>query len=236
MSRPLSSLNPGIEHRLQAWESIRQHLKAEAVPKLRPTITLSRQFGCEGYPVAEKVQKLMAEATGEPWAVYDKLLLEAVAREDGIELGTLQHLGDTARSLERLGLRPLQYLAHEEAFHRVAEKLHHFAAVGNAVIVGRGGAVLTRGQPNCFHFRINASEPWRVQSIARRLEVPLTEARSMVEANQRLRQQFLTEQLHADLNEPSLFDVTFNNERGDAEAMAQAIVGWVRSAWGRRSP
>jgi cytidylate kinase len=234
MARSLLSLTPRIEHRLHAWETIHQHLAAQTAPRLRPTITLSRQFGCEGYPVAERVQALMAHATGEPWNVYDKLLLEAVAGKEGIELGTLQRLGETARSLEKLGVRPQQYLQHAEAFRAVAEKLQDFAAVGNAVIVGRGGAVLCRQQPNCFHFRITATLAWRVESIARRLEVPRDEATGLVEANQSLREQFLREQLHADPSDPALFDATFNNERADAEAIAQAIAAYVRAAWATR--
>jgi cytidylate kinase len=235
MARPLSSLSPRIEHRLIAWEQIHKHVTSQPALRVRPTITLSRQFGCEGFPVAEKVQGLMARATGEPWNVYDKLLLEAVAKDDGVPLGTLQRLGETARSLERLGLRPQEYLAHAEAFQAVAQKLVHFATVGNAVIVGRGGAALCRQQLNCFHFRVTASLDWRIDSIARRLEIPRDEARTLVDANNSLREQFLKEQLHVDPSDPLLFDATFNNERGGAEAIAEAIVGFVRAAWTQRA-
>jgi len=235
MARSLISLSPRVEQRLQAWENIHRLLGAQPVPRLRPTITLSRQFGCEGYPVAERVQALMAEATGEPWNVYDKVLLEAVARDQGIALETLQRLGETARSLEKLGVRPRQYHQHAEAFRAVAEKLQDFAAVGNAVIVGRGGAALCRQQPNCFHFRVTAREAWRVETIARRLEVPLDEARGLVEANQSLREQFLREQLHVDPGDPALFDASFDNERGSVEAIAQAMVAYVRATWTSRA-
>jgi cytidylate kinase len=231
MARSLSNLTPRIEQRLLAWEAMQRHVADQPAPKLRPTITLSRQFGCEGFPVAARVQALMAAASGEPWNVYDKLLLEQVAADGGAPLETLQRLGETARSLEKLGVRPQQYHQHAAAFRAVAEKLTHFAAVGNAVIVGRGGAALCRQQPNCFHIRITASAAWRVASIARRLELPEEEARGLVDANQSLREQFLREQLQVDPADPALFDVTFNNERAGVEVIAEAIAAYVRKAW-----
>jgi hypothetical protein len=231
MSKPLSTLIPSIDKRLTAWDGIRDHLATEKKIVVRPTVTLSRDFGCEGYETAERVQALMATATGEPWLVYDKALLEAVASEQGISMHTLKNLGDTARSLERLGFRPPEYLQHEAAFRAVAEKLMSFAAIGNAVIVGRGGAVLCAQLPNCFHFRIEASLAFRTQCIAKRLDMALDEAQALVEANTKLRNRFLGEQLRVDHHDKTYFHAVFNNERGNAETIAEAIVAYVRKAW-----
>jgi hypothetical protein len=231
MSKPLSSLSPNIDKRLSAWNGIRKHLATQQKVVIRPTVTLSREFGCEGYEIAERVQASLAEATGEPWNVYDKALLEAVASEQGISMHTLKNLGDTARSLEKLGLRPPEYLAHEEAFRAVAEKLVAFATIGNAVIVGRGGAVLCAKLPNCFHFRVEASLAFRTDCIAQRLEMPLAEAKALVEANTKLRNQFIEEQLRVAHTDRLLFHAIFNNERAGAEVIAAAISAFVKKAW-----
>jgi cytidylate kinase len=235
MTKPLSSLTPNIDKRLAAWDGIRKHLAAQKQIVVRPTVTISREFGCEGYQVAERVQTLMAEATGEPWNVYDKALLEAVASEQGIDMHTLRNLGDTARSFEKFGLRPPEYLQHAEAFRAVAEKLVSFAAIGNAVIVGRGGAVLCSQLPNCFHFRIEASLACRVAGIAKRLELSAEDAKALVEANTKLRNTFLQEQLHVDHRDRGFFHAIFNNDLAPADLIAEAIVGFVKKAWKSRS-
>lgn len=235
MTKPLSSLTPSIEKRLAAWEDIHKHLAAQRKLVVRPTVTLSREFGCEGYEVAEQVRALMAEATGEPWNVYDKALLEAVASEQGIEMHTLRNLGDTARSLEKLGLRPPEYLAHADAFRAVAEKLLSFATIGNAVIVGRGGAVLCTQLHNCFHFRIEGSLAFRTDCIAKRLDMSPAEAKAMVEANTKLRAKFLEEQLHVDHRDHTYFHAVFNNDRAPADLIAEAIVAFIKKAWKNRS-
>jgi cytidylate kinase len=236
MARPLISLIPSIEHRVHAWSAIHDHLAKQGELRVRPSVTLSRAFGCEGYAIAQRVQVLLAEATGEPWNVYDKALLEAVAKDGVVAMHTLKNLGETARSFERLGLRPPEYHQHAEAFRAVAEKLVHFATVGNAVVVGRGGAVLCRDLANCFHFRVEASFEWRVESMTSRLELSRPEAKALVESNTSLRDDFMQEQLHADLKDHTLYDAVFNNERAGVEAIAQAIAQMVRVGWKERAP
>lgn len=231
MAKPLSSLSPGIDKRLSTWGDIQKHLETQSHAVLRPTITLSRDFGCEAFEVAEQLNALMRAATGEPWNVYDKSLLETVATEQGISLHLLQNLGDTARSLERLGLRPPEYLQHAAAFRAVAEKLVAFATVGNAIIVGRGGAVLCADLANCFHFRLEGSLAFRTKAIAKRLEMPDDEAQALVEANTKLQGAFFEEQLRANPHDRTRFHAVFNNDRSSPESVARAIAAFVTSAW-----
>ena len=51
------TITPGIEQRLASWNEHLRKQKQEAAG-LRPCITLSREFGCQAYPVAEALQNL----------------------------------------------------------------------------------------------------------------------------------------------------------------------------------
>ncbi len=231
MALHFGSLIPNISNRLSAWEEIQQHLTREPAPRVRPTITLSRAFGCEGFVLADALEKQLEAASGEPWNVYDRTLLEAVAKEEGIDLGTLERLGETARSIEKLGITPPEYYAHAEAFRAVARRLVQFATVGNAIIIGRGGAVLCHALTNCFHVRLDASLEWRVKSIEKRLEMSHPEALHLVGAHAEAREIFMREQLQVDPHDRSYFDMTFNNGRHDVAAIAASIVSYVRTSW-----
>ena len=92
MTKPFSSLTPSVEHRLSAWEQIQYRLTHQDGPRIRPTITLSRQFGCEGFALAERVKALFEEASGEAWNIYDNALVEQVARDEAISLRLLRNL------------------------------------------------------------------------------------------------------------------------------------------------
>jgi cytidylate kinase len=231
MARPFSSLIPSISNRLSAWQDIQDHLSKADDPKPRPTITISREFGCEGYVVADALKTLLEEASGEKWNVYDKTLLEAVAKEEGVDLEVLDKLGETARSFEKLGITPPEYHHHAEVFRALARRLVQFATVGNAIILGRGGAVLCQALPNCMHVRIEANLGWRVRSLGARMEMPIDEVRNFVLAHSSAREQFMREMLRVDPHDRTFFHLTFNNARSTSPAMAQAIVAYLHASW-----
>ena len=50
------NLIPNIEHRLSTWIRIQERLKKTETGQ-KPTITISRQFGAEAFPLAETLQR-----------------------------------------------------------------------------------------------------------------------------------------------------------------------------------
>jgi len=231
VAKPLSSLPPEVEARLSGWEQLQYRLSHVKAPTLRPTITISRQFGCEGFPLAERLKVLFEAASSEPWAIYDKTLIEKVSDEHGISMTLLQGLGDMSRALEVLGLHPSNHVTHDEAFARVAKYIVQIAEVGNAIIVGRGGAILCTGLRNSYHFRLEGSLDWRIASMAKRLDISPAEAAETVKTNTKLREKFISHCLGADITQAHHYDAVFNNERHSVEEIAQAILAYVRSAW-----
>jgi len=231
VSKALSSLPPAVENRLAGWEQLQYRLSLTPEPRLRPCITISRQFGCEGFPLAERLKGLFEQVSKEPWAIYDKSLIEKVADEQGISLNLLNRLGDMSRALESLGLHPAGHVTHDEAFAKISKHLVKIAGVGNAIIVGRGGATLCAGMRNCYHFRLQAGVEWRIESIMKRLEVSRLEAEETVKTGSKLREKFVSQCLGEDITQLKHYDAVFNNERHSVEEIAQAILAYVRSAW-----
>jgi cytidylate kinase len=231
MSKHLSSLSPLIEHRLAGWEQIQYRLARTPEPRIRPTITISRLFGCEGFPLAEHLKTLFEQVSGEPWNIYDKSLVEKVAQDEDISLRLLQNLGDMTHVLEALGLHSSGHVSQDEAFSKVAKAIVQIAAIGNAIIVGRGSSVLCHDLKNCFHFRLEASFEWRVQSIMTRLELGQKEAEELVKTNTKLREKFINRCLGVDLRDLKYYHAVFNNERCAIPQMGDAILACVRGGW-----
>ena len=236
MAKVPTSLPPSVEQRLGAWVNIQERFARTPTPRVRPTLTLSREYGCEGFPLAQRLQDLFQEATAEPWTSYDKKLIEQVAREEHIPMQLLQNLGDLSRRLESLGLDSPGHVTHDEAFAKVATLLKQIAGVGNAIIVGRGGAVLCKGLRNCFHFRLVAPFEDRVASLARRRELNLEEAARRVREESRVRADFIKSCLRADGSDPLHYDAVFNTGHRDLEAIAAAILAYVNAVWEEPTP
>lgn len=235
MTRPISSLAPDIERRLAGWVKIQERNVPPREVKLRPTITISRQFGCEGFPLADRLKGLLEEASGESWNIVDKLLIEQVSQDEEIPLSLLKRLGDLSHAIEAFGLHSPEHVTHDMAFDKVARALVQFAKLGDAIVVGRGGAILCKGFRNCFHFRLVASLPWRIATFARRMDLSTIEAEAQVKTNEKLRERFINQCLGEDVTNPRFYDAVFNNERHSTEEIARAILAYVRSGWEDRS-
>jgi cytidylate kinase len=227
MSKPYSQLVPSVERRLSAWISISETRAVGTERGRRPTITIARRFGCEAFPLCEHLKDLLEKLTGEPWNIYDKALIERVSQDENLSLAVLQDLGGPSRAIDRLGLFVPGYQTQSEVFRHVPKYLVKIAEIGNAIIVGRGGAIVTHDMPNCYHFRLEASFEYRVKSIARRLEITEAEATKMVREGERTREQFIDECLHATVADPSWYDAVYNNARHGTAEIARSILAYV---------
>jgi cytidylate kinase len=222
----MERLIPSVERRLSAWVNVQDRLSHQR-KGAHLTITLSRQFGCEAFPLAERLQELMQARTGEPWALVDKALIERVSKETQLSERLLGRLGDESQALDFLASIIPGWTTHDEAYEILARYVVRIAREGNAIIVGRGGAVLTQTMPNCFHFRLEAPHEHRVASIARRLGVDTAEADALVREHQQRRDRFIERFLHCSMADTRYYHAVFNTAKSPLERIAAAIVDLV---------
>jgi hypothetical protein len=231
MAKTYTQLVPSIERRLSTWISIAEKSRLRNKTPIGPTITISRQYGCEGFPLAEALEKILENKTGEEWNIYDKALLQKVSEEEELSIRLLEGLGDPTHLLDSLPITILKRMPHSQMYRRVMEHLIGIAGLGRAIIVGRGGAVITQGLPNCYHFRLEASFGFRAASIGRRLELSLREAEKHVKENQEAREQFFSKCLNVSTDDHSFYDAIYNNERHSVVEIAWSIFAYVMQDW-----
>ncbi len=229
MSKRYANLVPSVERRLSAWISLGETRAVAGRRGPRPTITISRRFGCEAFPLCERLKDLLDQQTGETWNIYDKALIERVSQDEKLSLAVLQDLGGPSRVVDRIGFFVPGYQSQPEVFRHVPKYIVKIAETGNAIIVGRGAAIITHDMPHCYHFRLDASFEFRVASIARRMEISEAEARKVVREGEKTREQFIDECLHATVADPSWYDAVFNNGRHGVAEIARSIAAYVMS-------
>jgi cytidylate kinase len=235
MSKSYGHLIPSVERRLSTWVGITGQHAASAPPGSRPTITISRRFGCEGYPLCEQLKTLLEERTGETWNIYDKALLELVSQDENLSMQVLSDLGNPSSSADSIGFLVPGYLRQSEVFEHIPKYILRIAQAGHAIIVGRGGAIITQKLDNCYHFRLEADLEFRVATVARRMELSEAEARRLVKDNEKIREKFLEHFLRASPTDATIYDAVFNNARHGIAEIAQAIVAYVYEAWKKRA-
>lgn len=226
---PVTVLTPAVEQRLKAYHNLSDRIKTgtkEAASK--PTITISREFGCEAYPVAEELVRLAGEISGEEWLLVDISLLDAVAKEHNISPEVMLSLGNKPRWLDDMFATFSPAWKTDADYYRLlCEQVVSLATAGNVVIVGLGGAIIAKAMKNCFHFRLIAGQDFKVRSIARRMNISKQEAEIVVADKQKERDSIIRKLLDADEHDPLYYHATFNNSKVGNPQIARMIASHV---------
>ena len=226
---------PSVDLRIGALEEYNRTQKQKALhdkrPKPRPCVTLSRQFGCEGYPVAEQLCELMIRKTGEPWVLIDRAVLDEVAKHHNISKDILEKLGEENRILDDLLATFSPRWTHsQDCFRMLCKHVVSLAEQGNVIIMELGGASITRHFEHAWHFRIFGSMDFKIRTIARRLHIEPEAAEKMILKQQKLRDAFTRDFLNKDDHDPALYDLLINNDRSTPEKIASTIAHYVTEA------
>ncbi len=235
---PEKILIPSIEKRLGAWVESARRNEAEKVAgnlsrKKKPAITVSREFGCEAYPMAEILQNIMEKRTGDSWTVMDKALLEKVSQDHNLSEKILKGLGEKAGFLDEIlaSLSPT-WKTEKDHYKLVCQQILSLANLGNVIIVGRGSASITQSMKNCYHFRLYASMEFKLSSITRRMAVSREEAEKLIIKKQKQRDMFTQDFLNQDPGDMSCYHLIFNNDKNRPEQIAATIMEFVLSDQG----
>ena len=226
---PVTILTPAVEQRLKAYHDLGKRIKTFDVhAPHKPTITITMEFGCEAYPVAEELVKLAESQTGEQWLLADLSLLNAVAKEHNIPEEVMLTLGGKPRWLDDMfaTLSP-SWKTDADYYRLLCEQVVSIATAGNAVIVGLGAPIITRSMKNCTHFRLIADHDFKVRSIARRMKIDRQEAELMVIDKQKERDRTIRKLLDADEHDPLYYHATINNGKVRTQQIAKMISGYV---------
>ena len=232
MSTSHDSLLLSVERRLAVWLSVKDKPTGAEAQRPCPTITISRKYGCEAFPLALRIKELLDAACEEPWIIYDKALLERVSQAEHLSMEFLEDLGSSRLADDSLGFMFPGHVTHDEAFRRLAMHMLLIAGAGNAIIIGRGGAILTRHLKNCYHFRLDASDAFCVSSTARRMKISEKEAAEMLREYHQKREAFIESQLRASVVDLAHYHAVYNRDLSGLEEIATGIVSFVERSWG----
>jgi len=229
---PIGDLAPSVERRLKAYHELSDRVRGLTVSTpQKPTITISREFGCEAFPVADELVRLAEKKTGEPWLLVDKTLLDAVAKEHNVPEEIMLSLGSKPRWFDdMMATFSANWKSDADYYRLLCRQVIMIASAGNAVIVGLGAPVITKSLKNCYRYRLIAEHDFKVKSIARRLKITSQEAELVVLNQQKERDRILRKLLDSDMQDPLLYHAIFNNGRIKSRQIARLILENVLSS------
>jgi cytidylate kinase len=212
---------------LLEW-SLRQKALGEVGtgPPPRPAVvTFSDQIGSDG---KEILAALRAEL-GSDWHIWDRDLLEEIARRANKRLQLLEAVDERAQSQIDLTIRSLLSVPMvEEAtyLHQLARVLLALAQQGRAIIVGRGGHLLLR---DALKVRCRAPHAYRVAKVAQMEGLSHQEAERRVREVDRRRADFIRVEFEHDIDNADDYDLVLRSDTLGVSTAVAALAAAVRA-------
>jgi cytidylate kinase len=199
-------------------EEIERRLKKDT--QYRPVITVSREPGSGGRPIA----KLLAKKMG--FTFYDKTLIEQVAARMKVTPDKLTRVDEKSRS----GLVDLvhnifnpDYVSDEAYFRNFSQVILQLAHKGGAIIVGRGGNFIV---PQVYSLRVQVVAPYRLR-VARAVQfehIDRDEARERIRKVTADRMNYIKQYFGKNITAPKYYDLTINTTFFNLEQSADLIL------------
>lgn len=192
-------------------------------------VTIARDIGARGDEVASRLADRLY------WHVFDKEIVDAIARDSRVRQDLVRELDERSQSLvhdtvERLLLMAEGISFGNEEYHKALLKtLAYLAARGHAVIVGRGSAYALQGEPG-LHIRITASREVRARRLAEEWQVSLEEARRRMQRVDAERRGFIHHHYRQNVDDPHGYDAIYSSDRLSVAEITAAVVGLMENA------
>jgi cytidylate kinase-like protein len=217
--RPGSALErylDSVQH--EAERSSRSRARATSPEPHRPVVTISRQTGTGARPLADQLaSRLQAdEPPGvPPWTVFDRELVDAVLQHHDLPERLAGYLPEdrisgVAAALDELaGIRPPVWTL----VHKTAETILWLAEIGNVIVIGRAGNLVTAHLPYAFHVRLIGSLPRRIERISESRGIDRQAAEAYIHEQDAARARYVSSYHGRSIDDALLYDVVLDTDR-----------------------
>lgn len=195
-----------------------------------PFLTISRQYGCEGYDLGDKLAAKINERIKDTdeikWKVFKKELLKQLADDTGVTQEVLEKEQMARPSLLKdliRGIRKSNIPDGYEIRNKITQMVRTIAFEGHAIIIGQGSAAATVDLDNGLSIRLEASKEWRIARVASRDKLTRQAAIARIDEVEKQRKHLrkIYEQVHP--REPG-FNLLIDNSIFKADQVIDIII------------
>lgn len=199
-----------LVNRMVATLRIRERISARDVPEKhffeKPFITIAREPGSGGAPIAKKLAERLA------FAFHDEEIVDLLARSTKKRKNIIKAIDEKGRTyvddMIHLMLNP-EYVDGSQYIKELTRVVLNFAHQGNCVILGRGANFMTpfaRG----LHVSIVAPYEVRVQRAMQYENYDEETAKKVLAKVEKQRKSFVKEYFKKEISSRNAYDITLN--------------------------
>lgn len=199
--------------------------------KFTPCITIARDPGSGGKPIAQKVSEKLK------LRFYDEALIDDIARTSNTSPNVIAKIDEKTRSV----IEDLVHSIINPDYVSDVEYLKHLSRAMLTVVHEQGSVLLGRGS-NCIiapehglHVLITAPYDVRVDRAVQYEKVSARKARNIIAKVTEERRKFVEQYFNMDYNDPTSYDLTINTAHLDVDQAADVIVAAYQKKFPKRS-
>jgi hypothetical protein len=202
--------------------------------KVPAAITISRQTGARGRTIGTKLQNALRNQNPKaqvPWTLFDDNLVKKVLEDHNLPADLEKFMPDDAVGEiegsinEILGRHPSLW----SLFEKTVDTIVRLSRLGNCIIVGRGGNMITRGFSNVLHVRFIGTLEKRVQQMATAKHTSKKEAQQYAKKEDAARKRYLKQHYHCDIDDPILYDLVINTDHLSDNEVVQILLAAIEA-------
>lgn len=207
--------------------------REDETPHNKPVITISREYGCPGERIAEKlVQTLIKKnhATGgkDNWRWISKEIIEESAQKLKMTPSLVRELSKKTDESLFDGFTSFFadkfYPSDRKIHNTIAGFIYTTAVEGHVVILGRASEVITHNFINSLHVKLYAPMDWRTEVTSISESISASTAKKVCEENDARRENF-RHYFRGDKESSGFYDVMFNcQELNDDEIIEMILI------------
>jgi hypothetical protein len=223
-----AALDRVINAQVIYWKKQKQQLDEPEEVKSLPFVTISREYGCGGYEVGEKLIEILNEELKPepPWVAYNQALLDKLMIDTGLSESLIETLTMKARNtLTNLIQTTFSSFPPQVAVHKkLVEIMAMLALNGHVVLIGRGGNMITKNMKSGFHVRLVAPLNSRVERISKTMNISKNDAAKLINEKSKYREGYMKEFFKIDLSDPYHYDMMINESVFSTENTSRLII------------
>lgn len=235
-SRQTPRVDQMIDRQVKEWD-IRRKLSEPGGEAVRgvlaqlaegPWVSFSKQLGADATTIARALRDQLG------WQIYDKEIVEAIAKETHVRERILSRLDEHAIGRFNDLLTQLLVPDHPGQITYLLEMgrvIWALARQGHVILLGRGANWFLDSH---YGLRVRAIAPTelRIRRIAEREKIGLKEAERKVRAADASRAAFIRQVYHRDIDDPLGYDLVVNTGTLDPAAAAAAVFAALKQKLG----
>ncbi|MDR3611269.1 MAG: cytidylate kinase-like family protein [Ignavibacteriaceae bacterium] len=221
------------------YEKAKKYIESHQIVSLEknkhphgPCITISREIGAGADIISERVCEILQKQTKDKyvkWAIFDKNLIEKVINDNNLPDKLTEYLEEdkiteiNSMVSELLGIHPPVWLL----VHKTAQTILQLATMGNVIIIGRGGNIVTAQMKNVLHIRLVAPLEQRINRIQDIFNLSRKEAKERIKKDDDIKRHYLQHHYHKDIEDKYLYHIIINTYLLPYEEAAEMICAHV---------